>query len=77
VITYRAQERAAARWPRRWALPGQADALTKWNRPWGRRSAFDGLTETRDAPAVPPLALELANQVLGLPAPLGITPAGW
>ena len=50
--------------------PGQADALTKWIDRWGRDgSAFDGLAETRDAPAVPPLALDLANQVLDYPAP--------
>ena len=56
---------------------GQADAITKWVDRWGHStSSFDGLQADEGAPAVPPLTLSLATQVLDFPRHLGIHSGG-
>ena len=77
VITYRPKSALREMAKAVGVSPGQADALTKWIDRWGRDAgAFEGLADTRDAPAVPPLALDLANQVLDYPRHLGIHSGG-
>jgi len=77
VITYRPKSALREMAKAVGVSPGQADALTRWIDRWGRDAgAFEGLNDTRDAPAVPPLALDLANQVLDYPRHLGIHSGG-
>jgi error-prone DNA polymerase len=78
VITYRARSALREMAKVTGLSPGHADALTKWVDRWGRSSgSFATLTSgDRDAPAVPPLALDLAEQVLDFPRHLGIHSGG-
>ncbi len=78
VITYRARSALREMAKVTGLSPGHADALTKWVDRWGRTSgSFATLTAgDRDAPAVPPLALDLAEQVLDFPRHLGIHSGG-
>jgi error-prone DNA polymerase len=77
VITYR--PRSALREMAKVAglSPGHADAITKWIDRWrSREGAFDDFRESEDAPPVPGLVLELAEQVQDFPRHLGIHSGG-
>ena len=79
VITYRPRSALREMAKAVGLSPGHADALTKWIDRWSRDSAsFEGLRDSKDAgaPAVPKLALELAEQVLDFPRHLGIHSGG-
>src|SRR3954452_18198460 len=57
--------------------PGHADGLTKWIDRWrSREGAFDDFRESEDAPPVPELVLELAEQVQDFPRHMGIHSGG-
>jgi error-prone DNA polymerase len=75
VITYRPRSALREMAKAVGLSPGHADALTKWVDRWGRDGAsFETITE--DGLPVPPLALELARQVLDFPRHLGIHSGG-
>jgi error-prone DNA polymerase len=78
VITYRPRSALREMAKAVGLSAGHADALTKWIDRWGRDSgSFDQFHETgAGAPPVPPLALELAEQVLDFPRHLGIHSGG-
>ncbi len=77
VITYR--PRSALREMAKVAglSPGHADALTRWIDRWrSKEGAFDDFRSSEDAPPVPELVLELAEQVQDFPRHLGIHSGG-
>ena len=77
VITYR--PRSALREMAKVAglSPGHADALTRWIDRWrSKDGAFDDFRSSEDAPPVPELVLELAEQVQDFPRHLGIHSGG-
>src|SRR5207342_2998829 len=77
VITYR--PRSALREMAKVAglTPGHADALTRWIDRWrSKDGAFDDFRSSEDAPPVPELVLELAEQVQDFPRHLGIHSGG-
>ena len=77
VITYR--PRSALREMAKVAglSPGHADALTRWIDRWrSREGAFDDFRNSVDAPPVPELVLDLADQVQDFPRHLGIHSGG-
>jgi len=77
VITYRPRSALREMAKATGMSPGQADALTKWVDRWGHStSTFDSLASDEGAPAVPPLTLSLAKQVLDFPRHLGIHSGG-
>ncbi len=88
VITYRPKSALREMAKAAGVAPGQADALGKWVDRWSASaSAFDDLTrgatttttgeqQTTRVPAIPPLALDLAAQVLDYPRHLGIHSGG-
>ncbi len=77
VITYRPRSALREMAKAVGLSPGHADALTKWVDRWSRGTGgFESLREDREAPAVPKLALELAEQVLDFPRHLGIHSGG-
>jgi error-prone DNA polymerase len=89
VITYRPKSALREMAKAAGVAPGQADALGKWVDRWSASaSAFDELTQgatttttpddlqTTRVPAIPPLALDLAAQVLDYPRHLGIHSGG-
>jgi error-prone DNA polymerase len=78
VITYRPRSALREMAKATGLSPGHADALTKWIDRWGRDgTAFAQIVDGEaGAPPVPPLALDLANQVLDFPRHLGIHSGG-
>jgi error-prone DNA polymerase len=77
VITYRPRSALREMAKATGMSPGQADAITKWVDRWGHSTnSFDGLQADEGAPAVPPLTLSLATQVLDFPRHLGIHSGG-
>jgi error-prone DNA polymerase len=77
VITYRPRSALREMAKAVGVSPGHADHLTKWIDRWGHSSgSFDGLRDDPGAPVVPPLAMELAEQVLDFPRHLGIHSGG-
>ena len=77
VITYRPRSALREMAKATGLSPGHADALTKWIDRWGHStSSFDSLKTDEGAPPVPPLALDLAEQVLDFPRHLGIHSGG-
>ena len=77
VITYR--PRSALREMAKVAglSPGHADAITRWIDRWrSKDGAFDDFRGSEDAPPVPELVLELAEQVQDFPRHLGIHSGG-
>jgi error-prone DNA polymerase len=77
VITYRPRSALREMAKATGLSPGHADAITKWVDKWGHSSgSFDGLKSDGGAPPVPPLALDLAEQVLDFPRHLGIHSGG-
>ena len=78
VITYRPRSALREMAKATGLSPGHADALTKWIDRWGRDgAAFAQIGDGEaGAPPVPPLALDLANQVLDFPRHLGIHSGG-
>ena len=77
VITYRPRSALREMAKAAGLSPGHADALTKWIDRWGHStSSFDSLQTDEGAPPVPPLALDLAEQVLDFPRHLGIHSGG-
>ncbi|MEX2099784.1 MAG: error-prone DNA polymerase, partial [Acidimicrobiia bacterium] len=78
VITYRPRSALREMAKATGLSPGHADALTKWIDRWGRDGkAFAQIVDGEaGAPPVPPLALDLANQVLDFPRHLGIHSGG-
>jgi error-prone DNA polymerase len=82
VITYRPRSALREMAKAVGLSPGHADALTKWVDRWSRGTGgFESLREDSPhkdagAPAVPKLALELAEQVLDFPRHLGIHSGG-
>jgi error-prone DNA polymerase len=76
VITYRARSAIREMAKAVGCAPGQADALSKQvDRYASSTNAFTSLQEDMGA-VVPPLALELAGQVLDFPRHLGIHSGG-
>jgi error-prone DNA polymerase len=77
VITYRPRSALREMAKAVGLSPGHADALTKWIDRWSRGTGgFESLREDSGAPAVPQLALDLAEQVLDFPRHLGIHSGG-
>jgi error-prone DNA polymerase len=77
VITYRPRSAMREMAKAVGMSPGQADALTKRIDRWGHSTtSFDGLKSDESAPPFPPLALQLAEQVLDFPRHLGIHSGG-
>jgi error-prone DNA polymerase len=77
VITYRPRSALREMAKAVGLSPGHADALTKWVDRWSRGTGgFESLREDSGAPAVPQLALDLAEQVLDFPRHLGIHSGG-
>ncbi len=77
VITYR--PRSALREMAKVAglSPGHADAITRWIDRWrSKDGAFTDFRESEDAPPVPEMVLELAEQVQDFPRHLGIHSGG-
>jgi error-prone DNA polymerase len=77
VITYR--PRSALREVAKVAglSPGHADAITRWIDRWrSKEGAFTDFRDSADAPPVPDLVLELAEQVQDFPRHLGIHSGG-
>lgn len=88
VITYRPRSAIREMAKAAGVAPGQADALGKWVDRWSSsREAFEQLADGADhvgddplartrVPAVPPLAIELAAEVVDFPRHLGIHSGG-
>jgi error-prone DNA polymerase len=75
VITYRPRSALREMAKACGLSPGHADALTKWIDRW--RSNDDAFADlAADGPPVPPLVLDLADQVLDFPRHLGIHSGG-
>ncbi len=77
VITYR--PRSALREMAKVAglSPGHADAITKWIDRWrSKDGAFTDFRDSTDAPPVPEIVLELAEQVQDFPRHMGIHSGG-
>jgi error-prone DNA polymerase len=75
VITYRPRSALREMAKATGVAPGQADALAKWVDRWAASSEAFAEAATRPPP-IPPLALELAGQVLDFPRHLGIHSGG-
>ena len=77
VITYRPKSALREMAKVAGLSPGHADAITRWIDRWrSREGAFDDFRESEDAPPVPELVLELADQVQDFPRHLGIHSGG-
>ena len=77
VITYRPKSALREMAKVAGLSPGHADAITRWIDRWrSKEGAFDDFRESEDAPPVPELVLELAEQVQDFPRHLGIHSGG-
>ena len=77
VVTYRPKSALREMAKVAGLSPGHADAITRWIDRWrSREGAFDDFRESEDAPPVPELVLELADQVQDFPRHLGIHSGG-
>ena len=77
VITYRPKSALREMAKVAGLSPGHADAITRWIDRWrSKDGAFDDFRESEDAPPVPELVLELAEQVQDFPRHLGIHSGG-
>ncbi len=77
VITYRPKSALREMAKVAGLSPGHADAITRWIDRWrSREGAFDDFRESEDAPPVPELVLDLADQVQDFPRHLGIHSGG-
>ena len=77
VITYRPKSALREMAKVAGLSPGHADAITKWIDRWrSKDGAFTDFRDSEDAPPVPELVLELAEQVQDFPRHLGIHSGG-
>src|SRR4249919_3664532 len=77
VVTYRPKSALREMAKVAGLTPGHADALTRWIDRWrSKDGAFDDFRSSEDAPPVPELVLELAEQVQDFPRHLGIHSGG-
>src|SRR4051794_8701670 len=77
VITYRPKSALREMAKVAGLSPGHADAITRWIDRWrSKEGAFTDFRESDDAPPVPAMVLELAEQVQDFPRHLGIHSGG-
>ncbi len=77
VITYRPKSALREMAKVAGLSPGHADAITRWIDRWrSKEGAFTDFRDSEDAPPVPEMVLELAEQVQDFPRHLGIHSGG-
>ena len=77
VITYRPKSALREMAKVAGLSPGHADAITRWIDRWrSKDGAFTDFRDSEDAPPVPEMVLELAEQVQDFPRHLGIHSGG-